>query len=55
MKTKLNALGRADKGDLVKIAAQLHLGKTAVKEWGKLLIPEGFYIQIASKYLKFSP
>lgn len=32
MKTKLNALETVDKGELVKIAAQIHLGKTSVKE-----------------------
>lgn len=38
MKTKLNALERIDKGEMVKkIAAQLRLGKTAVKEWSKII------------------
>lgn len=36
MKTKLNALETVDKGELVKIAAQIHLGKTTVKEWNTI-------------------
>lgn len=40
LKTKLNALERVDKGGLVKKCCPviIHLGKTTIKEWNKILM-----------------
>lgn len=36
MKTKLNALERADKGELVKDCFPVTFGEITVKEWNKI-------------------